>query len=305
MHTPTIPGDRKRKVISALLRWYRKHGRQLPWRNEENPYRILVSEVMLQQTQVSRVQTKYPEFLKKYPTFSKLASAKSSEAIRAWSGMGYNKRVLRLHALSQTIVQEFGGNLPSDVEGLRTLPGIGRYTANAIACFAFGSQVPVVDTNVARVFGRLYPPRGKVAPPTPSFVWELASEHLPRTRAHDWNQALMDLGATICTAARPRCEACPLQHLCPSAHSVPRKVIRQSRVEPGRGGIPNRIYRGRAIEILRNLEPGTSMSSSSLARKVMTDFTKRDVPWFRSLLERLERDGMVRFHGLSRISLPD
>ena len=306
-HTDTAAARRslKRKVITALLRWYRKNGRQLPWRNETDPYRVLISEVMLPQTQVSRVQSKYPEFLKKFPTFRKLASAGTSEAIRAWSGMGYNNRVLRLRNLAQTVLREFGGELPSDVERLNMLPGIGRYTANAVACFAFGEQVPVVDTNVVRIFGRLYPKRMAGLPPKAQLVWEFAQEHLPRSAAQDWNQALMDLGATVCTASRPRCEVCPLERFCPTAHAVPRRVVRRPNAEPGRRGIPNRIYRGRAIEILRSLEPGASMSSSSLGRKVVADFSRDDQTWFRSLLRRLERDGMVRLHGLGRISLPD
>jgi A/G-specific adenine glycosylase len=305
MRRSTHPENRKRKIISFLLRWYRRHGRELPWRNEKDPYRILVSEVMLQQTQVARVQTKYPEFLRKFPTFKKLAAARTSEVIRTWRGMGYNNRALRLHTLSKIIVREFGGKLPPDIEGLRKLPGIGRYTAHAVACFAFGQQVPVVDTNIMRVLGRLYPMRRNRALPKPEAVWRLAAAHIPRSNTHDWNQALMDLGARICAAARPRCEICPLKSLCPSAHTAPRRVLRRSRVEPGRNGIPNRIYRGKAIEILRDLKPGRTMSSLSLARKIVTDFSERDRPWFLSLLESLERDGMVRMWGRTRISLPD
>jgi len=301
----TRPLNPKRKIVSALLRWYRKHGRELPWRNEKDPYRILVSEVMLQQTQVARVQTKYSEFLRKFPTFRKLAAARTSEVIRTWRGMGYNNRALRLQGLSKIVIREFGGRLPQEIENLRKLPGIGRYTAHAIACFAFGQQVPVVDTNVIRVLGRLYPTRKDTSPLQPEVVWRLATAHVPRSNADDWNQALMDLGATICTAAKPRCEICPLKNLCPSAHAAPRRISRRSRVEPGRNGIPNRIYRGKAIEILRDLEPGRSMSSLSLARKIVADFNERDRPWFRSLLESLKRDGMIRLKGQTRISLPD
>jgi A/G-specific adenine glycosylase len=299
------PENRKRKIITALLRWYRQHGRELPWRNEKDPYRILVSEVMLQQTQVARVMAKYPEFLRKFPTFRKLAHARTSAVIRSWRGMGYNNRALRLQALSRIVVADVGGKLPQNVEDLLQLPGIGRYTAHAIACFAFGQRVPVVDTNIARVFGRLHPVhKGKSLRPTAE-VWTLASQHLPRSNAHDWNQALMDLGATICTAARPRCEICPLKLLCPSAHSKPRKVSRRSRREPGRNGIPNRIYRGKAIEILRDLRPGESMNSSSLARKVLGGYSGEDRRWFLALLRSLERDGLVRMRGRARISLPE
>ena len=305
MITPVHRENRKSKIIPALLRWYRKHGRELPWRNEKDPYRILVSEVMLQQTQVARVQAKYPEFLKKYPTFKKLASARTSDVVRAWRGMGYNNRAIRLHALSQKVVREHGAKLPHRIEDLGKLPGIGRYTAHAIACFAFGKKVPVVDTNVFRVMARLYPVNKRRILPSPDLVWELAGFHLPRANVHDWNQALMDLGSTICTAARPRCESCPLKRYCPSAHAAPRKLLRRSRIEPGRNGIPNRIYRGKAIEVLRDLKAGASMNSASLARKIVTYFTPQDRPWFRSLLQSLERDGMVRMRGKTRISLSD
>jgi len=299
------PADRKLKIISALLRWYRKCGRKLPWRNEKDPYRILVSEVMLQQTQVTRVMAKYPEFLKKFPTFRKLAHAKTSEVIRTWRGMGYNNRALRLQNLSKIIVSDLGGKLPHSVEDLEKLPGIGRYTSHAIACFAYGQSVPVVDTNVARVLGRLHPVAKARSLQRPADVWTVARQHLPGSSAHDWNQALMDLGATICTAARPRCEICPLKSLCPSAHRWQRKTIRQSRREPGRKGIPNRIYRGKTIEVLRDLKPGTSMSPSSLARKIVAGYAERDQRWFLALLKSLERDGLVRMIGRTRISLPE
>lgn len=296
---------RKRKIITALLRWYREHGRQLPWRDEENPYRVLLSEVMLQQTQVSRVMTKYPEFLRRFPSFPKLAMAKSSEVIRTWRGMGYNSRALRLHRLAAIVVTDFGGILPQHVDVLRTLPGIGRYTAHAVACFAFGENVPVVDTNIIRVFGRLYPIRNGTPSVRPDDLWSFASLHLPRSNAPDWNQALMDLGATICTAARPRCPECPLFTLCPSASKQPRKPAHRTSSEPGRNGIPNRIYRGKAVEILRDLRPGTSMSSSSLARRILSGYGERDERWFHALLKGLERDGLVRLRGRSRISLPE
>ncbi len=297
--------DRKRKITSTLLRWYRRHGRELPWRNEKNPYRVLVSEVMLQQTRVARVLVKYLEFLRKFPTFTKLAQARTSEVIRTWRGMGYNSRALRVQALSRIIVSDFGGKLPHDVESLLQLPGIGRYTAHAIACFAFGKTVAVVDTNIVRVLGRLYPVRKEMSPPQQAEVWTLAEQHLPRTSAHNWNQALMDLGATICTAARPQCEICPLKSLCPSAHNLPRNDTRQPRREPGRNGVPNRIYRGKAIEILRDLRPGKSISSSSLARKILTGYNGQDQRWFLALLKGLERDGLVRMKRRSRLSLPE
>jgi A/G-specific adenine glycosylase len=291
-------------ISTALLRWYRKNGRSLPWRNEKDPYKILVSEVMLQQTQVSRVLLKYPEFLAKYPTFRRLAQARVSDVIRTWRGMGYNNRAIRLRSLAQTVVRDFGGRLPETVEALQTLPGIGRYTSHAIACFAFGQRVPIVDTNIARVFNRLFPARRRPTRLTRE-IWTLAEDQLPRSNVHDWNQGLMDLGAMVCTVSKPRCESCPLKASCPSAHTARRSAPRLSGAEPGRKGIPNRIYRGKAVEALRNLKRGGSMNSSALARAVIPDYSARDRRWFAALLQTLERDGLVRRHGRTRISLPD
>ncbi|MDP2886966.1 MAG: A/G-specific adenine glycosylase [Ignavibacteria bacterium] len=296
---------RKSRIIGALLRWYRKNGRPLSWRYEKDPYRILVSEVMLQQTQVARVSTKYPEFLKKFPTLDRLARARTSDVIRIWRGLGYNNRALRLQKLSKIVVQDFGGKLPENIEDLQSLPGIGRYTAHAVACFAFGQRVPVVDTNINRVLGRLSPQRRKLPTLQATEMWALAEYHLPRTNTHNWNQALMDLGAAICIAAIPRCELCPLKRLCPSAHMKRQRAARAPRREPGRHGIPNRIYRGKAIEVLRDLKPGRSITSSSLARRIMPEYTERDRRWYLLLLQNLERDGLMKLRGRTRISLPD
>jgi len=292
------------KISIALLRWYRKHGRSLPWRNAADPYRILVSEVMLQQTQVSRVLIKYPEFLAKYPSLRRLAGARTSDVIRAWRGMGYNNRAIRLKLLAQTVVRDHRGKLPETIDALQKLPGIGRYTAHAIACFAFDQHVPIVDTNIVRVFARLFPTRGN-SPRRTDKIWALAESKLPRANVHDWNQGLMDLGATICTVSKPRCEVCPLKLSCPSAHSGRRSIRRISRAEAGRNGIPNRIYRGKTIDVLRNLKRGGSMSPASLARAVMSDYSAEDRPWFFTLLRALERDGLVRMRGRTKISLAD
>ena len=294
---------RRLRIISSLLRWYRKHGRDLPWRDEKNPYRILVSEVMLQQTQVSRVLIKYPQFLRDFPTLQRLARAKSSDVIRSWRGMGYNNRALRLLNLSRDVITNDHGTIPGNIEALMNLPGIGRYTAHAVACFAFGKRVPIVDTNIARVLGRLYPPKKGTADEGKRDFWTLAENHLPKKNAHDWNQALMDLGSTICSAGRPKCNICPLRTMCPSAHKISRQNVARSRNEPGRSGIPNRIYRGRAIEVLRNLRPGGWITSSQLARSIKSDFNGNDRAWFNSLLRALARDGLIR--GRNRISLPD
>lgn len=302
---------REARVISALLRWYRRHGRKLPWRGEKNPYRILVSEIMLQQTQVNRVLVKYPLFLKRFPTLEKLANAQASTVIRAWQGMGYNNRAVRLQQLAKRVVNDLGGRLPTAPAELNRLPGVGRYTAHAVACLAFKQPLPVVDTNVARVLGRLFPKKLKrtgaqrrdVSP-----IWATAAGILPRARASEWNQALMDLGSQICTARAPDCGTCPVSKLCPSAHRpLPTNVAALKR-EPGRDGVPNRIYRGRVVEILRSLKRGQRLRAPDLGRRVKEEFGEKDGAWLHRLLNDLERDGLVRLRGNGStvsVGLPD
>jgi len=275
------------RLHRPLLRWYDRNKRPLPWRTTRSPYRILVSEVMLQQTQVSRVVPKYREFLRRFPTLRALANARRSDVITAWRGMGYNARAVRLHRAAQTIVKEWRERVPADPVILQTLPGMGRYTAHAVAAFAHGRDVPVVDTNISRVIRRLFPRAS-----TSRSDWDLAQDLLPRSRTADWSQALMDLGATVCTAASPRCTACPLRSTCPSAFS--RSVrVKAAKREPSRDGIPNRIYRGRIVECLRNNGHRAGVSLASIGRTVKRNFGKSDYPWIRKLIAGLERDGLV------------
>lgn len=208
-----------------LLAWYGRHRRPLPWRATRDPYAILVSEVMLQQTQVARVEDYWTRFLARYPTVDDLASA-SADAVRAsWAGLGYYARARNLHAAARTVVREHDGALPRDPAALARLPGIGRYTAAAVASIAFGADVGTVDTNVARVLARAFRLRGaKQSAERARRTWRLVDALVPRGRAGDWNQALMDLGATICTARAPRCPACPVRAACRAgARYAPRK----------------------------------------------------------------------------------
>ncbi|MCX6144142.1 MAG: A/G-specific adenine glycosylase [Ignavibacteriales bacterium] len=304
-HRSNTALKRKSLLTAKVLRWYRKNGRQLPWRNEDDPYRVLVSEVMLQQTQVSRVLTKYPRFLKRFPSLRRLTNAKTSDVIKAWEGMGYNNRALRLQRLAVTVLDEHRGRIPGNIQELEALPGIGRYTAHALACFSFGQQVPVVDTNIKRVLTRLRSPQSRRPAPKEEDIWDLAESLLPRQHSHDWNQALMDLGATICTAAQPKCDRCPLVDLCPSAYRVSRRTRAAKKPEPGRDGIPNRIYRGRTIQALRELKTPGGMTRTALARKIKPNFTSVDRRWSESLLRRLQKDGLIRIRAGNRISLPE
>ncbi|MGH7268363.1 MAG: A/G-specific adenine glycosylase [Candidatus Rokuibacteriota bacterium] len=215
--TATRPPDAalRRRFRGGLLRWYARHRRDLPWRRTRDPYRVLVSEIMLQQTQVERVIPKYREFLGRYPTLEALAAADVGEVRRAWFPLGYNVRPVHLHAIARETVARYGGRLPDDDRALRALRGIGRYTAGAVRSFAFGRRAPILDTNVRRVLGRVFHGQDgrRLAP---AGLWRLAEELLPRRRVYDFNQALMDFGATWCTARKPLCLPCPLRRFCRS-----------------------------------------------------------------------------------------
>lgn len=219
MSLPLDPALRRR-FQRRLLAWYRRHGRRLPWRETRDPYRVLVSEIMLQQTQVERVIPKYHEFLRKYPTLEELARAPVDEVRRTWYPLGYNIRPIRLHAIAREAVARYGGRLPADPEALQRFKGIGRYTAGAVLAFAFARDAPILDTNVRRLLGRVFlGPRGLRRLKGSKRLWELAQALIPRGGAYDFNQALMDFGALVCTARRPRCPDCPMRRFCRSYQS--------------------------------------------------------------------------------------
>jgi A/G-specific adenine glycosylase len=211
----TIAPGLKRRFQTRLLKWYREHGRDLPWRKTFDPYRILVSEVMLQQTQVDRVIPKYHEFLKRYPTFRALAKAPVEEVRKTWYPLGYNIRPHRLHSIACETVARYGGTLPKESEELLSFKGIGRYTAGAVRSFAFNEDAPILDTNVMRVLHRVFVGSGD--PKTQkTTLWSLSAALIPKGKGYDFNQALMDFGATACTARKPYCLLCPMKDFCKS-----------------------------------------------------------------------------------------
>jgi A/G-specific adenine glycosylase len=205
----------RRRFRRALLAWYRAHGRKLPWRQTSDPYHILVSEMMLQQTQVDRVLPKYHEWLDKYPSLDALAAAGADEVSETWRPLGYNIRPRRLHAIARESVARYGGSLPSDEETLLSFKGIGAYTAGAIRSFAFGQRAAIVDTNVARVLFRVFVARGDAkAHAMRKHLWGVSETLVPHKHVFDYNQALMDLGALVCTARKPKCKCCPMKKMC-------------------------------------------------------------------------------------------
>jgi len=202
------------KFTRKLLAWYARAARDLPWRRTRDPYRVLVSEVMLQQTQVSRVEQYYPRFLERFPDLETLASAPARAVRERWDGLGYYARASNLHALARVVSRELEGKLPETPTELEKLPGIGRYTAGAVACFAYEQPVPAVDTNVSRVIQRAF--IGRTTGNGQRAVWNLAGSLVPRhgKRAWKFNQAIMELGAVICTARAPKCPKCPVRKEC-------------------------------------------------------------------------------------------
>jgi A/G-specific adenine glycosylase len=203
----------KRRFQNRLIKWYREHGRDLPWRRTSDPYKILVSEVMLQQTQVDRVIPKYHEFLARYPTLTDLAEAEADQVRETWYPLGYNIRPYRLHSIACEAVERYGGTIPRDSEALQSMKGIGRYTAGAVRSFAFNEDAPILDTNVMRVLHRVFVSEGD--PKTQKGrLWALSEELIPRGKAYDFNQALMDFGAMVCTARKPYCLLCPMREFC-------------------------------------------------------------------------------------------
>ena len=198
-----------------LLAWYRRHQRDLPWRRTRDPYRILVSEIMLQQTQVDRVVPKYQEFLQRYPTLAALAKAKTRELRRVWYPLGYNVRPLRLRRIAQYALRDHRGSIPDSYEGLLAMDGVGRYTAGAVLSFAFKKDAPIVDTNVARLLSRYFGLRGHPRHgPTQRRLWQLAAAVIPKGKGYLINQSMMDFGALVCTARMPKCPTCPLRRTC-------------------------------------------------------------------------------------------
>ncbi len=198
-----------------LLAWYKRNARVLPWRDTRNPYAILVSEFMLQQTQVSRVLEYFPRFMARFPTIASLARARPKAVMEEWDGLGYYARARNLHKLAREVTSAHDGRLSDDPEDLRTLPGVGRYTAGAVACFAYEKPVPTVDTNVRRVLERAFGSKD---------VWKLAEKLVPKQGERAWrfNQALMELGALVCTARKPKCPICPVRSDCLAVRSATR-----------------------------------------------------------------------------------
>ncbi len=285
--------------ITRILRWYRTHGRDLPWRKTRDPYRIFVSEVMLQQTQVARVIDYYERWIKRFPTWRSLAKAKTDALIRAWAGLGYNRRTLYMRDAAQHVTRD---GVPTSIDEWKRLKGVGSYTAAAIYAFTTHKPAAAIDTNIRRVIGRLYFGKAHPAPPDDMRVARV----LKRASNHELLYALMDLGALVCSSSVPKCADCPLRKSCKAAPKfLGSKKVRKrkkvtERIHRGKK-FPDRIYRGRILSLVRTKQ---SVRLRDIGPRIDTTFTKsKDEHWIRTMVERMVRDGLLH-KARETVSLP-
>ncbi|HKY73958.1 MAG TPA: A/G-specific adenine glycosylase [Patescibacteria group bacterium] len=328
----------KKIFQQKILSWFKQHGRILPWRIKthpnapalhvrdqsiasyftktwkRDPYKVAVSELMLQQTQVERVIPKFEAFIGRWPTIQDLAKAKLSDVVVAWQGLGYNRRARFLHEMAKTVVEKHGGSFPKKESELRTLPGIGEYTSRAILTFAYGEDVGVIDTNIRRIFARVY--MGVEAhiasndTKSAQKLLKLVDDTVPKGKGDPWNQALMDFGATICVSPSPKCKECPLQDIC-TANVYAQKqgliysefLLTQKKLIGKKTALQpfhktNRYFRGRIVDFLRN---GTS-HMEDLRLHLEKNHGLSDRATFGTIVERLVLDKLIVIRG-SNVSL--
>jgi A/G-specific adenine glycosylase len=303
-------------LCCALLRWFEVNGRDLEFRRTADPYAVLVSEVMLQQTQIGRIEPAWRGFLERFPTVEALAGATPADVLRQWGGLGYNRRAVNLHRAARVIVAEHDGRIPGRVEELGRLPGIGPYTARAVAAIAFGVPVAPIDTNVRRVLGRVLAGAGAPGDPgnplSDRELQALADWLADRERPAAWTHAVMDLGSAVCRRSLPACAACPLRPWCEYPRlEAPAPRTGSSRAgssRPGppragssRPGVPfeqtSRWLRGRIVACLRDAEPGTWVR---LPRRIGA----HDGAAVDGAIAALEREGLLEQDGSGRVRLP-
>ena len=338
----------KKLLHTVLFAWFRKHGRILPWRMRElsalhkakkisktkvsvlrdstiasyfttkwnrDPYTIIVSELMLQQTQVDRVLPKFESFIRKWPTVHDLSKAKLSEVLIEWKGLGYNRRAKFLHEMAHAVVHTHKGNFPKTEEELRKLSGVGEYTARAVLTFAYGKDIGVVDTNIRRIFSSVMfgKEAGQVDISTKEF-FAVIDQSVPRGKGDPWNQALMDFGALVCTAKAPKCDVCPLQTVCIAnlseqkhgfrnyADSLATKNKKINIKKSGAKKIPfkqaDRYFRGKVIDILRD----GPHHMEKLHQQVKHNYKLHDKKRWGNIIESLMIDGLITIRG-STVSL--
>lgn len=286
---------------SRLLQWYAINKRSLPWRDfPRDPYKILVCELMLQQTQVSRVLPKYKDFIQKWPTFKKLAAAPQADVVIAWSGLGYNRRARYLWETANIITHQYGGKFPTDPEKIQELPGIGPYTARAVRVFGLGEQTYMVDVNIRRILSRVLV---GIESASPAEVDAIAARVIPQNRSDAWHQGLMDFGSAVCSSS-PHCDVCPLVDICVANREAivagcdsyavylqANPVRRKGKSLPFRK--TNRYFRGRIIEYVRS--GGVPMAE--LRTYIVFTCQLKDVVRFGMIIEDLMKEKLIRIEG--------
>ena len=282
-------------TISKVFLWWDSEKRDLPWRISRDPWAILVSEFMLQQTQASRVVEKYKTFLKRFPNPTTCANSTPGKVIELWSGLGYNRRAINLHRTAKIIAEKHKGTVPDELSLLLDLPGIGDYTARAILAFSFEKDVAVVDVNVKRVLSRL---EGRTL--SMEEAQSIADQNLPTGEGWRWNQAMIEIGATICTARKTKCDKCPLKETCTwtknQAATDPAISVKSKKLETFEGS--DRQGRGKLINALRN-EPIMEKDAPQIFG------WPNDHKRCKRVLEKLEKDGLIVIADSGKISLPN
>ena len=284
------------KIVDLVVRWYGKSGRDLPWRKSKDPYSILVSEVMLQQTQVDRVVPKFMQFLKQFPNLESLAEAPVATVIRLWEGLGFNRRAIRLKKIAEILVRENYAEIPENPNELRLLPGIGRYTSNAIACFAYGKSVSLADTNIYRILSRV---SYGIKPTTRAEIDKLIDSSLPFDSPSDFYQGLMDIGALYCKSSSPECSNCVLISKCKAGPEFleAKNLNPQSSVpyypKQKRFKGSKRYYRGLIIKQLTKLGPEEQIGISDLKERIAPELMDYTEDWFLSIIKELNDEGLL------------
>lgn len=299
------PEQKKSHFHELLLKWYKNKGRDhLPWRKTSDPYHILVSEIMLQQTQVDRVLPKYLLFLETFPTLEALAKGSVADVLRLWSGLGYNSRALRLKKVAEVVVEKFAGKMPQDREQLRALPGIGNYTSGAVMAFAFHAPVSFVDTNIKRILHRIFVgPEFQGWKRSDKEMEHLAEEVCPLDASYAYHQALMDLGSSLCRAAQVQCEQCPMAPICNTAVEIKfhPELVSEKRVSYKKSTVPfkqsKRFIRGGIVKYLRHDLEHKGVSFSELLDYVSTELRPMVETELLEILGALVAEGLVSVKG--------
>jgi A/G-specific adenine glycosylase len=294
---PMVDGVVLEETRERVLAWFAEAGRDLPWRATRDPWRVLVAEVLAQQTQAARAAAAWPRFLERFPDVAALAAATPAEVLRAWQGLGYNRRALALQRTARAVVER--GGWPDTVEELAALPGIGPYTARAVACFALEQRVAPVDTNVARVLARSLAGADPAQLP-PAARQRLADQAMPQEQPWAWSSALMDVGALHCRP-RPRCDGCPLAPSCRWRALGPAAPPPRPRAQAP-FATSDRRWRGAVVRALAGAPDG--LDPAALADAVQAAAADRPAGWFDGLLHRLDAEGMVATGADGRLRLP-